>query len=149
MIQKHLIFLGGDDMGDEDGIKFREKYKTTEFISNNEPPKKCPDLPFTLFGHFMVKYNENSIFIIGGDQNDELSDKSWIIDPSKQFQIKEGPSLHKARAYASCGKMEINGKTFLVVAGGATHCAFDFLKSAELLDPTSDQGWIQGTITEI
>ena len=44
MIQKHLIFLGGDDMGDEDGIKFREKYKTTEIISSNEPPKKGPDL---------------------------------------------------------------------------------------------------------
>ena len=39
------------------------------------------------------------------------------------------------------GKMFINGKTLIVVAGGRNSKILD---SVEILDPTSGKGWIDG-----
>ena len=90
----------------------------------------------------MIQYNATSIYIIGGLQNGSNSEKTWIIDPSNNFQIRQGPSLNVGRISHSCGKMKISGKTFLVVAGGfgLNGC----LDSVELLNPLTDHGWIIG-----
>ena len=46
-----------------------------------------------------------SIYIIGGDQNvgshngSFPSKKTWIVDPTNEFQIKEGPTLNEARRW--------------------------------------------------
>ena len=52
-----------------------------------------PVLPFTISEHCMVKYDDNSIYIIGGKQNGVFSNKTWIMDPRNDFQLREGPSL--------------------------------------------------------
>ena len=52
-----------------------------------------PALPFTISEHCMVKYDDNSIYIIGGKQNGVFSNKTWIMDPRNNFQLREGPSL--------------------------------------------------------
>ena len=57
----------------------------------------------------MIRYDEKSIYIIGGLQNDSYNDnydndddhdstsnKTWIVDPTNGFKITEGPSLNKA-----------------------------------------------------
>ena len=101
--------------------------------------------------HCMIKYDENSIFIIGGKQNDVISNKTWIINPKKEFQIKEGPNLNQLRFGHACGKMLApNGKILLVVAGGTglvknseSH-HLKFLNSVEILDPSLKQGWKLG-----
>ena len=87
----------------------------------------------------MIQYDEKSIYIIGGDQNGFLSKKTWILKPNNGFEIKEGPSLNKGRAYHGCAKMTLNGRTILVVAGGygAEH-------SVEILDPLGNNVWTQG-----
>ena len=87
----------------------------------------------------MIQYDEKSIYIIGGDQNGSISNKTWIVDPTNEFQITEGPSLNKGRAYHGCAKMTLNGRTILVVAGG-----FGALDSVEILDPSSNNVWTQG-----
>ena len=43
----------------------------------------------------------------------------------------------------SCGTMEVDGKTIIVVAGGYTKPK-TFLDTVELLDPLSKKGWIPG-----
>ena len=91
----------------------------------------------------MIQYDENSIYIIGGLQDDSFSNQTWIIDPSNNFNLREGPPLNEKRYYHSCGKMEINGKVILVVAGGGGGFG-GYLDSVELMDPASDQGWISG-----
>ena len=79
----------------------------TEFIKLGQPSVKGPDLPFTISCHSMIQYNEKSIYIIGGDQNDSgFSNKTWIVDPTNGFKITEGPSLNKARNSHGCANLK-------------------------------------------
>ena len=87
----------------------------------------------------MIQYDEKSIYIIGGFQNGSISNKTWIVDPTNEFQITEGPSLNKGRYSHGCAKMTLNGRTILVVAGG-----FGALDSVEILDPSENNVWTQG-----
>ena len=114
---------------------------TSEFISLSQPPMKGPDLPFTIFSFSMIQFNANSIFIIGGLQNGSISNKTWIVNPAN-FEIKEGPSMNFERCRHSCGKMNIDGKTIIVVAGGTG--SQNTGDSVEILDPNSNEGWILG-----
>jgi hypothetical protein len=56
-----------------------------------------PELPFTISQHGMVKISENAIYIIGGRQDDAISQDVWIIDPKDQYSVKKGPSLKTSR----------------------------------------------------
>ena len=90
----------------------------------------------------MIQYDEKSIYIIGGRQNNSIwSNKTWIVDPTNEFQITEGPSLNKGRDSHGCAKMTINGRTILVVAGGYNSGSLD---SVEILDPSGSNVWTPG-----
>ena len=65
---------------------------STEFIKLGQPSVKGQDLPFSISYHSMIHYDEKSIYIIGGFQNCMRTNKTWIVDPTNWFQIKEGPS---------------------------------------------------------
>ena len=115
---------------------------STEIISLDQPPVPGPDLPFTVGDHSMVLVDRTTIYLIGGMQDQQTSNKTWIIDPTNDFQIKVGSSLNISRSTHSCSKMRIKGRLFLVVAGGWNNGALD---SVELLDTTCpDQGWKMG-----
>ena len=96
----------------------------------------------------MMQVDSRTVYIIGGLQNGSLaspSNKIWSIDISSDnfsnvFWI-EGPSLNEPRYRHACGKMNVNGKMFIVVAGGSKH------GSVELLDISSSsdiKGWKLG-----
>ena len=71
------------------------------------------------------------------------------MDPWNNFQMTEGPSLNIDRLDHSCGKMQIDGKTILVVAGGfRIENNYDYvtLNSVELLYIQSSEGWKFGMI---
>ena len=68
------------------GDKGSNYLKSTEFIKLSQPSIKGPDLPFT-------------IYIIGGDQNGSFPSKTWIVEPTNEFEIKEGPTLNEARIW--------------------------------------------------
>ena len=108
-----------------------------------QPSVKGRDLPFTIRNHSMIQYDEKSIYIIGGNQTDLRSKKTWIVDPTNEFQIKEGPSLNKGREFHGCAKMTINGRTILVVAGGWGN-GYETLDSVEIIDPLGNNVWTQG-----
>ena len=125
------------------GTSNNGRVKSTEIISLDQPPVPGPDLPFTVADHSMVLVDPTTIYLIGGIQNGKRSNKTWIIDPTNDFQIKEGPSLNFEREGHSCSKMRIGKRIFLVVAGGDSRGRF--LESVELLDTTCpDQGWKMG-----
>ena len=91
----------------------------------------------------MIQYDEKSIYIIGGWQNEQIfSKKTWIVDPTNEFQITEGPSLNNGRSSHGCAKMTLNGRTILVVAGGCRNRRH--LNSVEILDPSENNVWTQG-----
>ena len=86
---------------------------------------------------------------------------TWKIDPSDNFKITEGPSLHSRRnswwPKPACGQMKINGRIFLVACGhwnwpDSNSFKMDSLdgNSLKLLDISSpDQEWIDGMKLEI
>ena len=122
------------------GISNNGSLKTTEIISLDQPPVPGADLPFTVHQHSMVLVDPTTIYLIGGLQNNQISNKTWIIDPTNDFQIKVGPSLNIARIAYSCSKMRIEGKIFMVEAGGHSN-----KEPVELLDTTCpDPGWVMG-----
>ena len=108
-----------------------------------EPSVKGPDLPFTISDHSMIQYDEKSVYIIGGRQNGLISKNTWIVDPTKEFQIREGPPLNVERYSHGCAKMMVNGRIILVVAGGNGH-GWSCLDSVEILDPSSLNQWSLG-----
>ena len=65
----------------------------------------------------MIKINPYAIYIIGGFQDNECSDKTWIVDLSYGFEIKEGPTLNVRRAGHSCGLIQVDSTTTLIIVG--------------------------------
>ena len=118
---------------------------TTEIISYNQNSNTMitnsgPNLPFLIDYHCMIKKNSKTIFIIGGIVNFQESSKTWIVDTSNLSELKPGPSLNIPRSGASCAKMQLNGKIFIVIFGGDT-------ETVEILDiSTPNQGWTMGKI---
>ena len=148
---------------DEDSEEFTEKRlrENTE-VKQLYISRPGPKLPFyAIFDHAMIKINSNTIYLIGGcsphkDEYDNDDKKTWIVDPSNNFKIKKGPNLLYDRGTyplwnrPACAKMELNGKVYIIVAGGMkehfrngkidTSC-----NTVEILDTSSpDEGWIQG-----
>ena len=120
---------------------------TSEFIYLDKPAEKGPDLPFEIHKHCMIKYNDSTIFIIGGDLYEynpgSVSSKTWIIDPTNNFAIRPGPSLSEGKSVMACGKMTIDGKTWLAV--GPYLYKTSQAKHLDLLDPLNvNQGWLKG-----
>ena len=117
--------------------------KSTEILSLDQSPVKGPELPFMIYGHSMIQVDPKKIYLIGGTQNSVTCNKTWIIDPMNNFDIRSGPTLNEAREGHSSNKMKINSKIYLVVVGGRGN--HGILDSVELLDTTSaNQGWIKG-----
>ena len=104
--QSTLWIVGGRD-------EFYNALTSTELIKLGQPSVKGSELPFKISEHSMIQYDEKSIYIIGGYQNGSLSKKTWIVNPKNGFEIKEGPSLNKARFGHGCAKMALNGRTIL------------------------------------
>ena len=141
----------------------RHPHSSTEFVTLSESQLFSriigPELPFTIYQHCMIEYDYNAIFLIGGVQNGtgslqersvQHSKKTWIVDPTNGFEIKEGPALNVARSFHCGGKMIVDGKVILFVAGGEGHgpaSEFNILDSVEFLDPSSmEHGWKLGKI---
>ena len=105
-----LWVCGGRDKG-------WDRMNSSEFISLDQPPEDGPKLPFNVSDHCMVQVDSKSIYLIGGFQNGKLSKKTWIIDPTNNFEMKEGPEMNNIRVGCSCATMRLNNKTFIVVFG--------------------------------
>ena len=94
----------------------------------------------------MVQLDPKSIFIIGGYQNGVKSNKTWIVDPTNDYHVKEGPTMKTVKWVHSCAKMEIKGetnKTIIVVVGNTLDGDLEDL--VELLDTSvPDPKWTIG-----
>ena len=97
---------------------------STEIIKFDQLPVNGPDLgpdfPFDIKRHSMVKVNPKAIYIIGGTCNiggyKNFPDKTWIMDPTDNFKLKEGPSMIDMRGAGAniSAKMMLNGKICIV-----------------------------------
>ena len=104
-----------------------------------------PRMPVTLSGSCVVKYNDTSIYILGGIQNytrklKEYNHKNvWIASISDEITFSKGPSMLHSRYYHACGTISIGNKKLIIVAGGSGK------SSVEILDPSVNR-WVAGTL---
>ena len=120
---------------------------STEFIiqgiSNGIPG---PTLPYNMSKMCAVKLSEKEIFVIGGVNKEHgISTEVWIYNPQKDFERKQGPSLHQSRQQHSCSILRDGEKTQIVVAGGYGSIGLNMvgLNSVEIYDPI-DNAWHYG-----
>ena len=136
-----IWIVGGRDRDSKD-----RDLATSEFVLAGEwMAHYGRNMPFTISSHGMVKFDDDTIFIMGGRQNGSVSRQTWIVNPKDNFSIREGPSMLSERALFSCGKMELNGKSVIVVAGG--DWGTSILDTVEILDPSDEEGWVWGKIS--
>jgi len=150
----------GDKIWIVGGASDGQNLKRTQLIESPDNTDKQPlasiiegcQLPFKIAFHCSVQFDSNSVYLIGGLQNESRSKKTWIVNPKDinpnvqhwhhhshvLKNIKKGPPLAVSREGAACGKFSIGGRVFIVIAGGYKE------DSVELLDPLSDKGWILG-----
>ena len=112
-----------------------------------------PRMPITLSGSCVVKYNDTSIYILGGIQNytrslKEYNDRNvWIASISDEITFSQGPSMLQGRYYHACGTISFGNKNLIIVAGGMTPLTSDknsgVTSSLEILDPSTNR-WVQG-----
>jgi len=118
---------------------------STEFVYTDKPAKAGPKLDFVVAHHCMVQTADDAVYIVAGKQEGAMTNKVWIVDPTNNFQVKEGPSLKADRYFHSCAAMkdEETGAVKIVVAGGfGSHGP---TASVEILDTSSaDNTWVAG-----
>ena len=122
--------------------------KSTEFVYASGQTSSGPMLDFTIKDHCMVKLSDNRIFIIGGDQNGEISNQVWIADPSKDFEITIGQPLRRSRRHFSCAAFEddIDGTTKIIIAGGNSPSQ-NGMDSVEILNlSVTGSQWTEGNL---
>jgi len=120
------------------GYHASSDHDSTEFIiegQNNGVPG--PKLPYKLSHMCAVKFSAQEIFVIGGNNRNEV----WIYDPQNGFSINQGPSLNVGRYGHSCSTLRDGEKTLIVAAGGILNGGE--LGSVEIYDPT-DNTWHSG-----
>ena len=109
-----------------------------------------PRMPITLSRSCVVKYNDTSIYILGGIQNKypEYNDRNvWIASISDEITFSQGPSMLQGRYYHACGTISFGNKNLIIVAGGMTPLTSPknsgVTLSVEILDPSTNR-WVQG-----
>ena len=134
--QNAYLISGGIDNDDVD----LETSEIIEFKPEEDKwiVRKGMDLPVKIGAHSAVKWDENTIYIIGGLSGSEVV-RTWILDMEGSY--RQGPSLNIPRLpdeVVTAAIITSNGKRKIIAA----HC-----DSVEILDPeSSDEGWIQGNI---
>ena len=95
----------------------------------NDLPVQGPDLPLgKIWGNSMVKVNPKMIYIIGGYTELNPSNKTWIMDTTDNFRLKEGPSMIDITGLNESTKMILNGNICIVTMQQS---------AVEILDTTS------------
>ena len=118
-----------------------QQLNSTEIISTGGAATESINLPFTVYGHCMIKYSQNKVLLIGGVQNKtRRSERTWIID-LVDFNFTEGPLLIKGRHNPMCGKMKDKlGNTIIIVVGG------QYENLVEVLNTTTMDEWKSGNV---
>ena len=145
-LKSNLIWLVGGwdrDFHNMDSTEFLTMDENCEMIS-----RPGPKLPFTIRSHAMIKYNENSVILMGGAQNDQWSQKTWICSnyfrENEDISVEPGPDMKFVRHSHACAKMVFGEKVYLVVTGGVGAHYRDYLKSVEILEVSETPMWISG-----
>ena len=93
------------------------KLSTTEYIFSDGRNEEGPPMPIALATHAMVKINQSTSILVGGNVGWFVKSKrTWFYDGN----WIEGPDLQKARFQHSVGTLRdpVTDQVYVVVAGG-------------------------------
>ena len=125
-----LILTGGNTLS---GVEFN---RTEVMVGGKWETMPFP-LPVTINNHCMVRYEENSVMVISGQQNRVNSDKTFILSPDAT-EWTEGPKLITSRGFHSCARISKSDgsseKSIIVVGGNIGNSLTALLTSVEILD---------------
>ena len=112
----------------------RTDLNSTEIVGSSGS-EASEDLPFTIRDHCTLKINATTALICGGRQDGQWgSDATWFMDLST-LKISPGPRLQTRRLYHSCATLNLGGKNYGIITGGAQFKPdFKLLDSTEILD---------------
>ena len=122
-------------------------------FSNRDPvegPKPKPKFPFKIYQHSMVKVDSQTIYIIGGYLVENvlgtitqvISNNTWIVDPTKDFEFYVGPSMKKTGCLIGCATLSMNRKVIIVAAKSSSFRETNRLDWVEYLDTSNPaNGW--------
>ncbi len=131
-----LLVTGGFDASFSD-------LNSAEMLTEEGWESNIPSLPVTIKFHCMVTVNSTTVMAIGGDQNRQISGKTFYFTFGEESWT-EGPKLKNKRAIHSCGKIRRNKESQemnIIVAGGFDGASR--LSSVEILDEGSNE-WQTG-----
>ena len=130
VLQNNLFISGGYN---------GNRLNTIEMLSPNTISETLSvTLPEGINSHCQVSFSSNQFMVIGG-LDGSLRAETYLINVETN-QLTNGPSLKTARNGHGCGELEVDGKSYIIVSGGASG-----LRSTEILDKDNvGQGWQKG-----
>jgi len=124
------IIIGGYDENGND-------LKTTEVISSTGS-EEGKEFPVTIYAHCSFKINSTHALVTGGLQDGSRSASTWFVDLATT-RFTPGPKMTSRRSGHACSTLQLERKTFGVVAGG------DYLGSTEWIDLEEESPtWSEG-----
>jgi hypothetical protein len=124
-------------------VSYSSSLKGAEILTEDGWESNIPSLPVTIYGHCMVTVNSTTVMVIGGQQNDQFSGKTFYFTFGEESWT-EGPELKNKRRWHSCGKIRRNKESqemSIIVAGG--YYDGNLLSSVEIMDEGSNE-WQTG-----
>ena len=119
---------------------------STEFITLDPATSvNGPALPNELYASCAVKYNDTHIYLTGGLDASDWTNKVWIYNTildAGSSSWTEGPRMNNKRGTHGCTVLHHGQSSWIVVAGGYNSYG-DYLKSMEILDPNTNK-WVKG-----
>merc|ERR1712004_505472 len=115
----------------------RNDLKTTELVSSSGSVKG-KDFPTAIARHCSFKINSTHALVTGGFQDVSYSASTWFVDLATT-RFTPGPKMTSRRSGHACSTLQLERKTFGVVAGG------DYLGSTEWIDLEEESPtWSEG-----
>ncbi len=116
---------------------------SAEMLTEEGWESNIPSLPVSIADHCMVTVNSTTVMVIGGEQNRQISGKTFYFTFEEESWT-EGPELRNKRRWHSCGKIRRNKETqemSIIAAGGYDDGVY--LSSVEILHEGSNK-WQTG-----
>merc|ERR1712062_71608 len=90
--------------------------KSTEVITSTGS-EEGKDFPVTIREHCSFKINSTHALVTGGDQDGSYSASTWFVDLTTTT-VTPGPEMTSVRRNHGCATLQLERKTYGIVAGG-------------------------------
>ncbi len=134
VINDETLFLTGGFNETMEG----KKLALSEFVTPNQPSKSGPELPYSVYLHCFIKVNASMAIVAGGRASGDFNKRKTLFFDIVRINFKTGPKLNEAREFQSCGRLNVDGTSYIVAIGGSGS------KTVEVWRSTTEDLWTKG-----